>query len=198
VRAGAGRGEGRADPAGRAGGRAQLRVAPVLEALQLVADHWLGVLLADIDLDTTLVVVLGDHGEDLLDHGVMNHRAGLWDSTLHVPLVVAFGDRRVTLKLDARERAYVLPCEESPAFVRVDPDFSILAEIKLGASRSMLVAALAADPNVIGRVRAARALAQRACVGRGSSGIIAGLPAIPGSPCPHVNSSPCARSTPPT
>ncbi len=53
------------------------------------ADHWLGTLLADIDLATTLVIVLGDHGEDLLDHGVMNHRAGLWDSTLHVPLVVA-------------------------------------------------------------------------------------------------------------
>ncbi len=78
----------------------------------------------------------------------------------HVPLVVAFGDRRVTLKLDARERAYVIPCEEPPAFIRFDPDFSILAEIKLGASRSMLVAALAADPNVIGRVRAARALAE--------------------------------------
>ncbi len=53
------------------------------------ADIWLGVLLAHVDLSTTLVVVVSDHGEDLLDHGWMNHRAGLWDSTLHVPLVVA-------------------------------------------------------------------------------------------------------------
>ncbi len=82
----------------------------------------------------------------------------------HLPLVVAFGDRRVTLKLDARERAYVLPCEERPAFVRVDPDFAVLAEIKLEAPRSMLAAALAGDPNVIGRVRAARALAEEGSV----------------------------------
>ena len=55
----------------------------------LYGDFWLGELLAGIDLRTTLVVVVADHGEDLLDHGYMNHRAGLWDSTLHVPLVVA-------------------------------------------------------------------------------------------------------------
>ncbi len=53
------------------------------------ADVWLGLLLARVDLRDTLVVVVADHGEDLLDHGYMNHRAGLWDSTLHVPLVVA-------------------------------------------------------------------------------------------------------------
>lgn len=53
------------------------------------ADLWLGVLLSEVNLDDTLVIVLSDHGEDVLDHGFMNHRAGLWDSTLHVPLVVA-------------------------------------------------------------------------------------------------------------
>lgn len=53
------------------------------------ADVWLGVLLSRVDLDNTLVIVVSDHGEDLLDHGFINHRAGLWDSTLHVPLVVA-------------------------------------------------------------------------------------------------------------
>lgn len=52
-------------------------------------DLWLGQLLAHVDLERTLVIVVSDHGEDLLDHGWMNHRAGLWDSTLHVPLVVA-------------------------------------------------------------------------------------------------------------
>ncbi len=53
------------------------------------ADLWLGVLLASVDLERTLVIVLSDHGEDLLDHGYINHRAGLWDSTLRIPLVVA-------------------------------------------------------------------------------------------------------------
>jgi arylsulfatase A-like enzyme len=52
-------------------------------------DVWLGLLLAEVDLEDTLVVVLSDHGEDLLDHGFVNHRTGLWDSTLRVPLVVA-------------------------------------------------------------------------------------------------------------
>lgn len=55
----------------------------------LYGDLWLGLLLAHIDLSTTLVIVVADHGEDLLEHGWMNHRAGLWDSTTHVPLVVA-------------------------------------------------------------------------------------------------------------
>lgn len=54
----------------------------------LYEDVWLGMLLSEIDLSNTLVIVLSDHGEDLLDHGYMSHRAGLWDSTLHVPLVV--------------------------------------------------------------------------------------------------------------
>ena len=55
----------------------------------MVADFWLGVLLSHVNLETTLVIVMSDHGEDVLDHGFMNHRAGLWDSTLHVPLVAA-------------------------------------------------------------------------------------------------------------
>jgi aminopeptidase N len=81
-------------------------------------------------------------------------------AAFHLPLVVAFGDRRVTLRLDARERTFVLPCPEAPAFVRVDPDFTVLAEITLDAPRSMLTSALAEDPNVVGRVRVARALAK--------------------------------------
>ncbi|MSP55885.1 MAG: hypothetical protein EXR69_09825, partial [Myxococcales bacterium] len=55
----------------------------------LYGDLWLGVLLAHVSLSNTLVIVLADHGEDVLDHGFMNHRAGLWDTTTHVPLVVA-------------------------------------------------------------------------------------------------------------
>jgi arylsulfatase A-like enzyme len=59
------------------------------DASLVYQDLWLGRLLSGVDLTRTVVVVVGDHGEDLLDHGFVNHRAGLWDSTTHVPLVVA-------------------------------------------------------------------------------------------------------------
>src|SRR5947199_6115251 len=37
----------------------------------------------------TLIVVVGDHGESLGEHGEMTHGVFLYDSTLHVPLIVA-------------------------------------------------------------------------------------------------------------
>lgn len=56
------------------------------------ADTLLGVTLSRLQdagkLDNTVVIVLSDHGEDLLDHGYMNHRTGLYDSCTRVPLVV--------------------------------------------------------------------------------------------------------------
>ncbi|HJN77066.1 MAG TPA: sulfatase-like hydrolase/transferase [Myxococcota bacterium] len=39
-------------------------------------------------LDNTLIVLTSDHGEDMLDHGWMNHRTGLTESCTRVPLVV--------------------------------------------------------------------------------------------------------------
>ena len=56
------------------------------------ADTMLGLTLTRLKalgaLDDTVVIVLSDHGEDLLDHGYMNHRTGLFDSCTRVPLVV--------------------------------------------------------------------------------------------------------------
>jgi len=40
------------------------------------------------DLDRTLVIVAGDHGEGLGDHGEQTHGMLLYDSTLRVPLVI--------------------------------------------------------------------------------------------------------------
>src|SRR5579859_2003187 len=37
----------------------------------------------------TLVVAIGDHGESLGEHGEMTHGVFLYDSTLHVPLMIA-------------------------------------------------------------------------------------------------------------
>jgi tetratricopeptide (TPR) repeat protein len=40
----------------------------------------------------TLIVVTGDHGESLGEHGEMTHGVFLYDSTLHVPLIMAGPD----------------------------------------------------------------------------------------------------------
>ncbi|HEV2381888.1 MAG TPA: sulfatase-like hydrolase/transferase [Terriglobia bacterium] len=37
----------------------------------------------------TLIVAMGDHGESLGEHGEMTHGVFLYDSTLHVPLIIA-------------------------------------------------------------------------------------------------------------
>ncbi len=56
------------------------------------ADYQVGVLLDELTsrgLDqSTIVVILSDHGEDLLEHGHVNHRLSLHDENLHVPLMM--------------------------------------------------------------------------------------------------------------
>ena len=58
----------------------------------LYADMWLEIFFEALRRqdrwDNTVVAVISDHGEDLLDHGVINHRAGLWNSTTHVPMII--------------------------------------------------------------------------------------------------------------
>jgi arylsulfatase A-like enzyme len=39
-------------------------------------------------LDTTLVALVADHGENLGEHGLLYRHAGLFDTTVHVPLLV--------------------------------------------------------------------------------------------------------------
>ena len=52
-------------------------------------DAELGRLLASVDRQRTLVIVTADHGEALGEHGEPDHGFFLYDSTLHVPLIVA-------------------------------------------------------------------------------------------------------------
>ena len=55
-------------------------------------DHELGRLIAALDKkaapEKTLIVVLADHGESLGEHGEKSHGVFLYDSTLHIPLIV--------------------------------------------------------------------------------------------------------------
>lgn len=41
-------------------------------------------------LDDTVVVIVGDHGEELGEHGIVDHAVGLYRNTLHVPLLLRF------------------------------------------------------------------------------------------------------------
>ena len=54
-------------------------------------DHQVGRLLETLDelriRDRTLVVIVGDHGEDLTDHGELDHGYFIYETTLHVPLI---------------------------------------------------------------------------------------------------------------
>lgn len=84
----------------------------------LYLDTLLGASLARLQaagkLENTVVIVVSDHGEDLLDHGFMNHRTGLTDSTTRVPLVAwgpGFSEgapREVSALVEARDVAATL------------------------------------------------------------------------------------------
>ncbi len=77
-------------------------------------DHRLGQLFDFLDesgeLDDTAVVVVGDHGENVGDHGLMDHQYCLYDTLVHVPLIVSLPseDRRVTCE-DAVELRDLYP-----------------------------------------------------------------------------------------
>lgn len=62
------------------------------EAEVAYADHCVGTLLAELDrlgmLKRTTVIVAADHGEGLGDHGERSHGVLLYDSTIHVPLLI--------------------------------------------------------------------------------------------------------------
>lgn len=51
-------------------------------------DAQVGRLLAAIEGQKTLIVVVGDHGEALGEHGELTHGLLIYESTLHVPLIV--------------------------------------------------------------------------------------------------------------
>jgi len=55
-------------------------------------DAWFGLLMAELDqrqmLEDTVIVVMSDHGEELGENGVFNHRYSLSEPVLHVPLMI--------------------------------------------------------------------------------------------------------------
>jgi aminopeptidase N len=96
--------------------------------------------------------------------------------TLDVPVVVhtAAGERRVVVPLDAKQRTVNVRVDGAPAMVRVDPGDTILKTLELDLPVGLLTAQLTDDPDPIGRIRAAQALAKPAKTG-GLAAVIAAL-----------------------
>jgi len=67
------------------------------EAEVAVADELVGELIEALGtlglLDRTLVVVTSDHGENLGDHGMIDHVYSMFDTTVRVPLIVRYPTR---------------------------------------------------------------------------------------------------------
>ena len=57
-------------------------------------DHRIGQLYDRLEsigeLDDTVLIVVGDHGENIGEHGLMDHQYCLYDTLLHVPLVIRY------------------------------------------------------------------------------------------------------------
>ena len=79
-------------------------------------DLWIGRVLQRLRelglYDNTLVIVAGDHGESLDEHGERTHSFFVYHSTLHVPLVIRAPGRGASSGQGAGSRA---PCSVLPA-----------------------------------------------------------------------------------
>ena len=67
--------------------------SPELYDLEIAyMDYWIGRLLNELenrgDLEDALIVVVGDHGESLGDHGEMYHTLFVYDATIHIPMII--------------------------------------------------------------------------------------------------------------
>ncbi len=91
-------------------------------------DFFVGVLLEDLAAqglaERTTVVVLADHGEDLLDHGFFNHRFSLHDENIHVPLMIRTPGQAPGVVTDPVALTDVLPSVLSLAELSVPAELS--------------------------------------------------------------------------
>jgi aminopeptidase N len=86
-------------------------------------------------------------------------------SVFRIPIVVALhlGGRRVeTIRgtLESRERTFEAKLPSRPKWVNFDPGFTVLKTLDFTPPRDMLIAQIASDPDVVGRIHAA------ACLGK--------------------------------
>jgi arylsulfatase A-like enzyme len=71
-------------------------ISRLYDALIASVDHYIGQVVDALKSlgfwDNSLVIVTSDHGENLGDHGLLGHQYCLYDSLLHVPLLIRFPD----------------------------------------------------------------------------------------------------------
>ena len=81
--------------------------------------------------DSTVVIVVADHGEEFQEHGLLLHRAHLYDELLHVPLVIAGPGIRPGRRTDQVQGIDLFPTLAALLGFEVPPDRagrSLLAE----------------------------------------------------------------------
>ncbi|MFT5050535.1 MAG: arylsulfatase A-like enzyme [Chlamydiales bacterium] len=67
-------------------------LSDVYDASVATGDYWVGQILDKVEAlglgERTLIVFTSDHGEELFDHGLLEHAHTLFEELIHVPLVV--------------------------------------------------------------------------------------------------------------
>jgi arylsulfatase A-like enzyme len=105
------------------------------------ADFFVGVLLQDLAAmglaEQTTVVILSDHGEELLEHGFFNHRFSLHDESTHVPLLIRTPGQAPGVVTDPVALTDVLPSLLSLAGLTAPSDLS--APLSAGTDPDRLV-----------------------------------------------------------
>lgn len=79
-------------PARRIGDRDLQHIEALYKGEIAFTEDYVGRMLASLEaagrLESTLVIVTGDHGEEFFEHGNRGHRTGLYDEVLRVPLMI--------------------------------------------------------------------------------------------------------------
>ena len=70
------------------------------------------------------------------------------------------GERRVRVTVSRARETITIPLDAEPKLVRIDPGSFVLGSVTYALSDDFAVAALRGDPDVVARIRAARALAK--------------------------------------
>ena len=65
-------------------------------------------------LDNTVLIITSDHGEELGEHGLIDHAVGLYNTMLHVPLIIRYPR---AFKPGERETALVQLTDIAPTIV---------------------------------------------------------------------------------
>ncbi|HEX4953976.1 MAG TPA: sulfatase [Thermoanaerobaculia bacterium] len=67
-------------------------------------------------LESTVIALVSDHGENLGEHGVLHRHGGLWDTTTHVPLLIRKPGEKPT---GSRHRGLVQSVDLFPTLLRL-------------------------------------------------------------------------------